>query len=112
MQLISRQLQVTFSMPQETSQVPFKYRIAGGSALLWKQWSDDEVLVFHIASGRTHLLDALSAEVLKQLEPGALTMNDLLNSIRQRHDLEMDELSARVLEVCRSLSDIGLLDES
>lgn len=88
------------------------YRVAGDSDLLWKQWDYDEVLVFHCASGRTHLLDALSAEVLKQLESGPLTLENLLDAVRQQHQIETGKVSKRLLDVCRSLSNIGLIDES
>ncbi|HXV24709.1 MAG TPA: HPr-rel-A system PqqD family peptide chaperone [Alphaproteobacteria bacterium] len=90
----------------------FLYRIAGDSHLLWRRWDHDEALVYHEASGRTHLVDALSAEALMQLQAGPMTMDALTEAIRRQHDIETDDLQDRLLGVCQSLLAIGLIDES
>ncbi len=53
--------------------------------LLWKSW-DEEVIVFNQASGQTHLLDALSAEVLRELEQRPRTIIDLAALFADRYE--------------------------
>jgi PqqD family protein of HPr-rel-A system len=44
-----------------------RWRVQGSSSLCWRAW-DEEHVVFHPASGDTHLLNAFTAEVLRALE--------------------------------------------
>ena len=98
--------------PTDISPIPPIFRIAGDSRLLWRQWDDDEALVYHEASGRTHLLDALSAEVVMKLQAGPMTMDALIEAVQQQHAIETGDLPERLLDICRSLLSIGLIDQS
>jgi PqqD family protein of HPr-rel-A system len=43
------------------------WRITQGCELCWRSWND-EYVVYNSGSGDTHLLDLLSAEILKKIE--------------------------------------------
>jgi PqqD family protein of HPr-rel-A system len=77
--------------------------------LLWKSW-DEEVIVFNQASGQTHLLDALSAEVLRELEQHPRTMADLATLFANRYELDSEELGDRLTGICRRFDELGLAE--
>ena len=77
--------------------------------LLWKSW-DEEVIVFNQASGQTHLLDALSAEVLRELEQRPWTMADLVALFADRYELNPEELGDRLTGICRRFDELGLAE--
>ena len=78
-------------------------------ALLWKSW-DEEVIVFNRASGQTHLLDALSAEVLRELEMRPRTVADLAALFADRYELDSEELGDRLTGICRRFDELGLAE--
>lgn len=53
-----------------------RWKVCGSSGLCWRAW-DDEHVVFHPASGDTHLLNAFTAEVLRALEECPATGSEL-----------------------------------
>ena len=77
--------------------------------LLWKSW-DEEVIVFNQASGQTHLLDALSAEVLRELEQRPRTIIDLAALFADRYELDSKELGERLTGICRRFDELGLAE--
>ena len=77
--------------------------------LLWKSW-DEEVIVFNQASGQTHLLDALSAEVLRELEQRPVTVVDLVTLFADRYGLNSEELGDRLTTICRRFDELGLAE--
>ncbi len=77
--------------------------------LLWKSW-DEEVIVFNRASGQTHLLDALSAEVLRELEKHPRTVADLAALFADRYELDSQELGDRLTGICRRFDELGLAE--
>jgi PqqD family protein of HPr-rel-A system len=78
-------------------------------ALLWTSW-DEEVVVFNLASGQTHLLDALSAETLRELETHPRTVAELAALFADRYGLESEELGDRLAGICRQFDQLGLAE--
>ena len=85
------------------------WRLPEGVQLLWQTW-DDEVIVFNTASGQTHLLDALSATALRDLERGPRTLAQLAGAMAGRFDLEPEILSNRLVEICARFDQLGLAE--
>jgi PqqD family protein of HPr-rel-A system len=57
--------------------------ITPGCRLLWRSW-ESEHIVYNTGSGDTHLVDSISALLLKSLEPGPLSEEDLASLVRHR----------------------------
>ena len=60
------------------------WRIAGNLELTWRDWDEDEVIVFSQRLGRSLLLSAASARVLSFLSaasPQALTLTSLAEQL-------------------------------
>lgn len=60
-----------------------KWRIPKGSRLIWRSW-DSEAVVYHTGSGNTHLLDELSADVLRLIEKQSQTFENLKTYLTSR----------------------------
>jgi PqqD family protein of HPr-rel-A system len=86
------------------------WRLPAGASLLWQSWDEDEVIVFNRASGQTHLLDALSAVVLRRIEAAPVAMPELQRSLAADLGLEESVLSDRLREVCRLFDQLGLAE--
>ena len=52
------------------------------SQLHWREWND-EFIVFDLATGRTHLLDAMTAGVLLCLENGRKSQGELMSELSE-----------------------------
>ena len=64
--------------------------------MLWQTW-DDEVIVFNTASGQTHLLDALSAATLREIESRPGGINQLADRLAERFELDGADLSGATM---------------
>ena len=62
--------------------IQLRLRINTKSQLHWREW-DDEFIVFDLATGRTHLLDAMTAGVLLCLENGRKSQNELQSELSE-----------------------------
>ncbi len=80
-----------------------------GAELLWQTW-DDEVIVFNTASGQTHLLDALSAAVLEEIENRPGDVDRLALRLAERFELDTEALPRRLGEVCKHFDELGLVE--
>ena len=85
------------------------WRLPAGAELLWQTW-DDEVIVFNTASSRTHLLDALSAATLKEIEDHPGSVDHLVDRLAERFELDGTDLSRRLTEVCARFDELGLVE--
>ncbi len=85
------------------------WRLPVGAELLWQTW-DDEVIVFNMASGQTHLLDAFSAAVLKEIENRPGDIDQLALRLAERFALDTADLSQRLIGVCARFDELGLLE--
>ena len=86
------------------------WRLPKGVSLLWQWWDEDEVIVFNRASGQTHLVDAFSAAVLRQIEAFPSTTLELRRYFAIRFGLNEAALSERLDAVCRRFDQLGLAE--
>lgn len=86
------------------------WRLPEGASLLWQSWDEDEVIVFNRASGQTHLLDAFSAAVLRQIEAAPTTLPDLRRYFATGFALDESALSDRLSAVCQRFEQLGLAE--
>jgi PqqD family protein of HPr-rel-A system len=98
---------VTASEPDGASEI---WRLPAGACLLWQSWDEDEVIVFNRGSGQTHLLDAFSAAVLRQIEAAPTTKPDLLRYFANGFELDELLLSDRLNAVCQRFERLGLAE--
>ncbi len=80
--------------------------------LIWKSWGD-EVLVFNVASGNTHLLSPMAAQVLKSLEKLPLTTSQVAQKLALSANLSVDEeISQQVENLILNLDELGLVESA
>ena len=83
--------------------------VPDGLRLSWRQFGD-EVLVFNQASGQTHVLDALSAWVLQELEVSPSSDDVLAERLVKVAGLEPDLAVRRLQEVLAKFEGQGLVE--
>lgn len=82
--------------------------------LLWKSWDDgSEHVVYHPRSGHTHLLDELSAWVVKLLQTEPLSRQSVSNRIVREFGPELDpaEVERFLAVLLPQLIQLGLVGE-
>lgn len=94
---------------QTSSVVNRVWQLPAGGELLWQTW-DEEVIVFNTASGQTHLLDALSAAALKEIEDHPGSIARLTIRLAERFEIDTTDLFRRLIEVCARFDELGLLE--
>ena len=85
------------------------WRLCEVVTLLWLSW-DDEFVVFNIAANQTHLLDAFSAAVLKQLEASPKTLEALTGHFAAELGADPEKVSRRLEEACARFAELGLIE--
>ena len=80
-----------------------------GVELLWRSW-DDEMIVYNTASGQSHLLDALSGAILKEIERGPSTIEQLADRLAKEFSVEPHALLERLDEICTHFDELGLAE--
>lgn len=82
----------------------------GESDFIWKRWVDSaEWAVYHRPSRQTFLLDELSATVLRLLETGARSAEEIAESLIGDFCLEADDRAAAVAYAERVVARLGSL---
>lgn len=86
-----------------------RWQLSPGVRLHWRHF-DDDWLVYEAASGRTHLLNALSAFVAQSLEDGAASLDAIAEEARMAMGAT-DPSAARdaVADVLRQFRALGLV---
>lgn len=80
--------------------------------LQWRGW-DDQWIVYHAASGDTHLLDLLGGEVLRALQQAPLNVAALVEQVAIRLEVpasEKEELREQVERLLQKLEELGLME--
>ena len=78
--------------------------------LIWKSWGE-EVVVFNLASGHTHLLNPVAAHALKLLEQKPLSADELSQRLASLDGLASDEqLIEHVKKLLSKLDEMGLIE--
>ncbi len=77
----------------------------------WRNWDDSETILFHSASGDTHVLSAPAAVILKELEHASLTFEEIVQSVTislgHPHD---DSLAGQVKQLLDEFDQLGLIE--
>ncbi len=77
--------------------------------LIWREW-DDEHVVYHRASGETHLLNAVAAATLRALERSSLTLDELCERIASEFRADAPEAyGASLANLLAYFDDLGLV---
>lgn len=89
-----------------------KWRTRQGAELLWRSWDTDEILVFDVTSGDTHLVNDLTAEILQVLDRASLDVNGLCREIAGSLSPgdESDEFQSNVAKLLDHLDRLGLVE--
>lgn len=77
--------------------------------LSWRQFGD-ETVIFNQASGQTHLLDAFSAWVLRELENSPSSRDVLADRLVREAGIEADLAVRRLQEVLAKFHRQGLVE--
>lgn len=75
--------------------------------LEWRTWNDESV-VFNRASGDTHLLDSVAAQVLRRLESRPTSIEELCEHVESSSDVDHD-LSLHIETLVHKLDELGLI---
>ena len=70
------------------------------------------MIVHNIASGQTHLLDALSGAVLKEIENRPGTIPQLAKRLSDKLGLDFQVLLDRLADICNHFDNLGLGEPS
>jgi PqqD family protein of HPr-rel-A system len=86
------------------------WRITQGCELSWRSWND-EYVVYNSGSGDTHLLDLLSAEILRKIEEAPASARELENWIAGKAAADSPpEISGYVANVLLQLHSLALIE--
>lgn len=80
-----------------------------GFEVLRKSW-DGETAIYHTGSGDTQLLDEVGITILDLLQVQAANKTDILENIRRKLDIQLDE--AALLSLLDELSRSGIISRS
>lgn len=87
-----------------------EWRLNPVCRLHWRHWDQDYVL-FNAASGQTHVVNELGADVLRLLEVKPASADELFEALAVRHGLAPDpELAAGVQRLLADLDQLGLIE--
>jgi PqqD family protein of HPr-rel-A system len=75
----------------------------------WKEW-DDGILAYNALSGSTHVLNPISAKILKALEKYPANIIEALERITQDTGPSDDEMVASIEKFFANLEELGLIE--
>ena len=80
------------------------WRVVANSDLAFATWESDRILVYHSASGNTHILTEPAVELLKTLNdhPDGLLQQTMIASLAERLNIIVDDEFSRF---CISIAD-------
>jgi PqqD family protein of HPr-rel-A system len=85
--------------------------VAQSSELLWRAWDDHEVVVYHIPSGNTHVLNLVAAEALHALERDALDSSELVERVASSLETSPDDTFGQHIEkLLAQFDELGLIE--
>ena len=83
------------------------------SALLWRSWDDEQWVIYHVASGDTHLLNQVAAQALRSLQEHPSNVSELTERVAAALDSVADEAFAKELErLLAEFDELGLIERS
>lgn len=103
-----------FSLPRRernrSHTIASRWRISSGQPLRWRHW-DDQWLVYHPASGDTHVLDEASAQAVRRLEASPLDADALAAAVAEAMGVEAsDEVRGYIAKLLPQLDVLGLIE--
>ena len=88
-----------------------RWSVTSQGSFLWENWDEDEFVVYSTASGDTHLINGVTAEVLRQLERRDLEFSQLVLNLAESFGAELDQQTeSYVARLLVHLDEIGLVD--
>jgi PqqD family protein of HPr-rel-A system len=79
-------------------------------ALIWRVWDPDECVAYHRVAGETHLLNAVTAAVLRVLERSTLALDELCDTIADEFGVDDPaEYRASLALLLKHLDDLGMI---
>ena len=88
-----------------------RWVVSKDAPLIWRSWDDGEYVVYSATTGDTHLLNEVTAEVLRQLERSDLEFSDLARKAAKSLGVELDpQLESHVAGLLSYLDQIGLVE--
>lgn len=89
-----------------------RYRLTAGPPLRWfDQPGEPDVILFHEASGDTHLVNQLTLVILQSLAQREGDAVQLIEHLRDHHGLEIsDDLPPKIEQLLRDLDELGVVE--
>lgn len=79
--------------------------------LIWRNWDEDEHVLYHCGTGDTHVLNDLAAELLALLETESLTARELADQSAAMFCIEPDEIfHQNVAAALAEFDELGLIE--
>lgn len=79
--------------------------------LIWRSWQVGEFVVYHTASGSTHLLNDFAAEILRSLDHNPMTLAELAERLSETAGCQLDnEMIEQTQAVLSEFEVLGLVE--
>ena len=79
-------------------------------SLFCRQWIIEETVVYNVASGNTHVIGPVAAQILRRLEQRPSTASQLAENIAFEFNVESDqEVVEHVERLVSNLEELGLV---
>ena len=89
-----------------------RWRNSKQDDLLWAEW-DNEFIVYHKPSGKTHLVNALSRQLIAQILTTPLTTDEIARTLATELCIECSEQHvANIAGLLDRLDELGLVSNS
>jgi PqqD family protein of HPr-rel-A system len=91
-------------------EVSRRWRIPPGIGLIQRAWGEGEVVVYHAASGDTHLLDVPAARLLSRLQGSPATVHELCSVVAADLPFSPEEALDYTEELLDELQHLALVE--
>jgi PqqD family protein of HPr-rel-A system len=86
------------------------WSVPEGTDLRWRSW-DGQYVVYHCASGDTHLLQPIAAAALKRLQKRPSTAEELTRGVKAEFGLAAEPgLASQIQQLVKRFNDLGLIE--
>ena len=86
----------------------FNWQLTSVSELEFKTWEDGTV-VYDKCSGDTHLVDALSLEIIEILSNETVTTEQIISQLSQSFEIEVSQIQHNVVQCLNNLFNLRIL---
>ena len=96
-------------MSLPTDEVGSHFHVDEGT-LVWRVWDPGECVAYHCVAGETHLLNAVTAAVLRVLERSTLSLDELCDTIAGEFGVDDPaEYRASLAQLLTHLDALGMI---